>query len=101
MSFPDQPPAAAAEAPTLSPGQLARARSGEFQAFEPVYRAFARPVFNLAARLCGAAEADDVMQETFVTAHLKIAQYRGDGPLWGWLRRIAVNHCLMRLRWSL
>ena len=98
MSFTNKAPAVAAELPTLSPGQLARARSGEFQAFEPVYRAFARPVFNLAVRLCGTAEAGDVMQETFVTAHLKIAQYRGEGSFWGWLRRIAVNHCLMRLR---
>jgi RNA polymerase sigma factor (sigma-70 family) len=84
---------------------LARARRGDRAAFEQVYRWFERPVFALAMRICGDRdEAGEVLQETMVKVIDRIGDYRGhDGsgqrsPFWGWLRRIAVNEALMRLR---
>jgi RNA polymerase sigma-70 factor (ECF subfamily) len=43
-------------------------------------------------------DAQDVVQETFLSMHLHLEGYRGDAPFWPWLRRIAANHALMRLR---
>lgn len=85
---------------------LARARAGERAAFEQIYRWFERPVFNLALRMLGGAhggdreEAADVLQETMIKVYGKIGDFRGDGssPLWGWIRQIAVNEALMRMR---
>ena len=80
---------------------LARARQGEREAFEQLYRWFERPVFTLALRLCGdRSEADDVLQETMLKVWSSINGFRGDGgtPFWGWLRQVAVNEALMRLR---
>lgn len=83
---------------------LARARSGEGAAFEQIYRWFERPVFNLAMRIGGNRdEATDVLQETMLKVLTRIGDFRGhrDGsgtPFWGWLRQIAVNESLMRLR---
>ncbi len=80
---------------------LARMRRGERDAFEQVYRRFERPVFTLALRICGdRAEADDVLQETMLKVWSSIDGFRGDGgtPFWGWLRQVAVNEALMRLR---
>ena len=80
---------------------LARMRRGERDAFEQVYRWFERPVFTLALRLCGdSSEADDVLQETMLKVWSSIHGFRGDGgtPFWGWLRQVAVNEALMRLR---
>lgn len=80
---------------------LARARQGERDAFEQLYRWFERPVFTLALRVCGdRASADEVLQETMLKMWSGIGGFRGDGgsPFWGWLRQVAVNEALMRLR---
>jgi RNA polymerase sigma-70 factor (ECF subfamily) len=80
---------------------LARARSGDRAAFEQLYRWFERPVFTLALRMCGdREEAAEVLQDTMLKLFDRIDDYRGnDGaPFWGWLRRIAINESLMRLR---
>lgn len=84
---------------------LVRARAGDRAAFEQVYRWFERPVFALAMRICGDRdEASEVLQETMVKVIDRIADFKGHNgsgagsPFWGWLRQIAVNEALMRLR---
>jgi RNA polymerase sigma-70 factor (ECF subfamily) len=79
---------------------LARARAGERAAFEQIYRWFERPVFTLALRICGdREEAQDVLQETMLKVLARVGEFRGGGsPFWGWLRQVAVNEALMRLR---
>ena len=85
----------------VSPSLLARARAGDRAAFEQLYRWFERPVFTLALRMCGSrSEADEILQETMLKLWSGIGGFRGDGgsPFWGWLRQVAVNEALMRLR---
>lgn len=78
---------------------LARARTGDSQAMEALFRAYESPVYNLARRICRTAEdAEDVLQETFFELCRSINQYRGEGSLWGWIRTIASSKALMRLR---
>lgn len=78
---------------------LVRARRGETAAFEQLYRWFERPVFTLALRLTGQREeAQDVLQDTMLKLFDRLPEFRGESPFWGWLRRIAVNESLMRLR---
>ena len=85
----------------VPPSLLARARAGDLAAFEQLYRWFERPVFTLALRMCGSrSEADEILQETMLKLWSGIGGFRGDGgsPFWGWLRQVAVNEALMRLR---
>lgn len=78
---------------------LARARRGERAAFEQLYRWFERPAFTLALRICGdREEASEVLQDTMLKMIDRIGEFRGSSPFWGWLRQIAVNEALMRLR---
>ncbi len=80
---------------------LARAQAGDRAAFEQLYRRFERPVFTLALRICGSrSEADEVLQEAMLKLWSGIGSFRGDGgsPFWGWLRQVAVNEALQRLR---
>src|ERR1043166_7484149 len=78
---------------------IARAKSGDVEALEALYRAFETPVYNLARRICRTPEdAEDVLQETFLEVVRSIRQYRGEGHLWGWIRQIAASKALMRLR---
>ena len=78
---------------------VTRARTGCREAFEQIYRRFERPVFTLALRICGDREAaGDVLQDTMLKLFHHLPDYRGDCPFWGWLRQIAVNEALLRLR---
>ncbi len=78
---------------------VARAKSGDLDALEALYRAFETPVYNLALRVLRRPEdAEDVLQETFLEVVRSIKQYRGEGHLWGWIRQIATSKALMRIR---
>src|SRR3989475_11507612 len=78
---------------------VARARAGDLEALEALYRAFETPVYNLALRILRTPEdAEDVLQETFLEVVRSIKQYRGEGHLWGWIKRIAASKALMRIR---
>jgi RNA polymerase sigma-70 factor (ECF subfamily) len=76
-----------------------RCRAGDPAAFEALYRTHAGRLFGLVSRMLGSApEAEDVLQEIFVSAHRKMGGFRGESSLGTWLYRIAVNHCLDQLR---
>lgn len=82
------------------PEELLRAaQAGDPAAHEMLFRRFHKPVYNLAWRmLANTAAAEEVVQDTFVEVLRKVESFRGESPLGGWIRRIAVNFSLMRLR---
>jgi RNA polymerase sigma-70 factor (ECF subfamily) len=76
-----------------------RIRGGDSEAFEALYRTHAGRLFGLVTRMLGSApEAEDVLQEIFISAHRKMGSFRGDSSLGTWLYRVAVNQCLDHLR---
>jgi RNA polymerase sigma-70 factor (ECF subfamily) len=78
---------------------IKRARDGHADAFEQIYRRFERPVYTVALRLLGdREEAQDALHDTMLRLFERIASFRGESPFWAWLRQIAVNEALMRLR---
>jgi RNA polymerase sigma-70 factor (ECF subfamily) len=78
---------------------LARAQSGDMQAFATLYATFGRPCFNLALRILGNhAQAEDLVQEVFLKMFGTIRSYRGDAPFGSWLKRMAVNATIDQLR---
>ena len=78
---------------------VARARTGDPEALETLFRAYEVPVYNLARRICRTTEdAEDALQETFLEVCRSIGRYREEGSLWGWIRTIAASKALMRLR---
>ena len=83
----------------LAPGTLERARAGEIDALEAIYRSFAPGVTTLARRLLGRlTAAEDLAQDVFVDVLTKLDQYDGRGSFAGWVRSITVTRCLMQLR---
>ena len=44
------------------------------------------------------ADAEDLLQEIFLSAHRKLDGFRGESALGTWLYRLATNHCLDYLR---
>jgi RNA polymerase sigma-70 factor, ECF subfamily len=78
---------------------LDRIRAGDMEACNDCVREHARGVYRLALRLLrNEAEAEDVMQETFLSAFKGISKFDGRSELRTWLYRIAHNAALMHLR---
>jgi len=59
--------------------QLAlRSKEGDLAAFNAIVQRYQSQVLNLAARMLGnRARAEDVAQETFISAYRAIARFRG------------------------
>lgn len=79
---------------------IERSRNGDADAFSRLIERYGDRIFRLAKHVCAGmpTEADDVYQETFLTAFKKLRGFRGDSELGTWLYRIASNLCLMRRR---
>ena len=83
----------------IDPAIVKRAARGDARAHEIIYRAFAGPVYSLCLRFTRVpAQAEDLVQETFIEIMRSIARFRGEAALGSWIRRIAVSKALMHLR---
>lgn len=82
---------------------VASAATGDEQAFRLLYRAHVRPVYWIAHGILGnATDAEDVTQETFVTAWRKLPGFTLAGEsLLPWLATICRFHAANRLRRSI
>ncbi len=80
-------------------GRVARARQGDAAAFEGLYREHVGRVYGLCLRMTGqAAAAEDLTQDTFVSAWKSLAGYEGRSSFSTWLHRIAINAVLAARR---
>ena len=69
---------------------VSRARKGDVQAFEELYRRFVPRVFGLCRRMVGdVALAEDLTQEVFVRVWEKLSLFKGRGPFAPWLLTVA------------
>lgn len=70
---------------------------GDRDAQRIIFETFRNRIFQVVARIVGESDADDVAQDTFVTAFEKLPQFRHESQFSTWIHRIAVNKAL-RLR---
>jgi len=78
---------------------LHRARVGDLDAFEQLITRQERLIYTLARRITGSDEdAQDVTQETFLSALEHLSGFRGDASFATWLRRIATHAALKIVR---
>jgi RNA polymerase sigma-70 factor (ECF subfamily) len=74
-------------------------RKGEQGSFEELLSRYSTKVFSLASRLTRNTEdAEEVLQDVFVTVHRKIAGFEGKSSFSSWLYRVTVNAAFMKLR---
>ena len=73
----------------------------ERRAQRALYERFSSRMFVVCLRYAkDRDEAQDLLQEGFITVFSKISTFNSAGSLEGWMRRIFVNTALMRLRKS-
>jgi RNA polymerase sigma-70 factor (ECF subfamily) len=77
-------------------GLVEQARKGNRLAFEKLYRRHRDRIYGLVWRLCGGdgALAEDLLQEAFVRAWLKLDSFRGESRFLTWLHRLSANVAL-------
>ena len=85
--------------PAIDPACVARARRGDGPAREALYSALGKSIYTLARRMLASTSlAEDILHETFIEAFTKLDALRADADFAAWLRRIAINKCLMHAR---
>ena len=77
---------------------IERSREGDLAAFNALVAAYQDQVYNLCLRMLGSQQpAEDVTQETFISAYRNVGRMRGPSVR-SWLLRIAANACIDELR---
>lgn len=76
-----------------------RCLKGDRLAQAEIYRLYYRAMYNTCYRMLNdQVEAEDVMQESFLAAFLKINTFRGEMSFGSWLKKIVINKTIDALR---
>ena len=72
-----------------------RCLAGERQAQYELYQLYSKAMYNTCLRITNdEMEAEDVLQESFVSAFKNLASYKGTASFGSWLKRIVVNNAI-------
>jgi RNA polymerase sigma-70 factor (ECF subfamily) len=78
---------------------VARAQTGDQEAFAALVNAYSRKIYRLAKNITQNDEdAEDVLQDAFLKAYEHLSGFQGNSKFYTWIVRIAVNESLMKLR---
>ena len=78
---------------------IRRLNARDEAALEELMVQYETKVFGLALRMIGSRQdAEEILQDVFLTVFQKIDGFRGDSKLSSWIYRIATNSALMKLR---
>jgi RNA polymerase sigma factor (sigma-70 family) len=74
-------------------------REGSQKAQFQLYKLYYRPMYSICMRIINnETEAEDVMQEAFLSAFRKIDTYKGEVSFGAWLKKIVINRSLDYLK---
>lgn len=78
---------------------IARCKAGDREAHYKLYKLYSRAMYNVSYRITGREEdAEDALQEAFISAFRNLNNYRGDAAFGAWLKRIVVNKAINVLK---
>jgi len=78
---------------------IEKCKKHDTKAQSEIYKLFSRKLFSLCLKYSrNRAEAEDNLQDAFLTIFKKIAQYSSTGAFEGWMKRIVINTALQKYR---
>ena len=74
-------------------------KAGNTRAQQQLYQLYAKAMFNICYRMMNnREEAEDMLQESFTEAFVKLYTFRYESSFGSWLKRIVVNKCINELK---
>ncbi len=77
---------------------VARLRAGDTQAFRQAVTTYSPRMLATARRIVGPADAEDLVQESWLAAYKQLGGFEGRSQLGSWLCRIVSNRAISALR---
>ena len=78
---------------------IKRCQSGDRIAYQRIYQLYSKAMFNICFRITGDDfEAEDALQEGFISAFRSIHSFRGESTFGAWLKRIVVNKAINEVK---
>ncbi|MCB0447043.1 MAG: RNA polymerase sigma factor [Gelidibacter sp.] len=78
---------------------IEQCKKNDAKAQSQLYKLYASKLFSLCLKYSrNSAEAQDNLQDAFVTIFTKITQFKSEGSFEGWMKRITINTSLQRYR---
>ncbi len=78
---------------------VAECRNGSRKAYSDLYRLYSKAMFNISVRILNdEEEAADVLQEAFLDAFSRIADFRQETTFGMWMKQIVINKSISQLR---
>lgn len=78
---------------------IEQCKKNDVKAQSQIYKLFASKLFSVCLKYSrNNAEAEDNLQDAFVTIFKKISQFKSKGSFEGWIKRITINTALQRYR---
>jgi len=82
-------------AKTIQAAVITKAANGDRDAQSWLYHQYSKAMFNVCTRMTGNySNAEDILQEAFMTAFKNLVQLKDPDSFGGWLKRIVVNECI-------
>lgn len=70
-------------------------KTGNPKAQFQLYKLYSKAMFNICVRMLNSIEeAEDLLQESFTDAFMKLNSFRYDSSFGAWLKRIVINKCI-------
>jgi RNA polymerase sigma factor (sigma-70 family) len=68
---------------------------GDIKAQFQLYKQYSKAMYNIAIRfLDNKMDAEDILQESFITAFTRLGELQNRELFGGWLKRIVINNCI-------
>ncbi|MBC5774045.1 sigma-70 family RNA polymerase sigma factor [Pontibacter sp. KCTC 32443] len=76
-----------------------RCKGGDNRAQYELYKLYSKAMFNVSMRITNDyAEAEDVLQEAFISAFKNLHNYKSEASFGSWLKKIVVNAAINAIR---
>ena len=78
---------------------IEKSKKGNSKAQYQLYQLYAKAMYNTCCRMMNSqSEAEDMLQEAFTEAFMKLHTFRYESAFGAWLKRIVVNKCLNEIK---
>ncbi len=78
---------------------IERSKNGNSKAQYKLYQLYAKAMYNTSYRMMNSEmEAEDMLQEAFTEAFMKLDSFRYESTFGAWLKRIVINKCINEIK---